>query len=1083
MSTRAMATLCFLLGCLASFYWAGSAAALAPAPYLSSQSIAAPTYFKPNDPTIDDHYEVTVTNIGGAETNGEPIVITDTLPPGFTVNKIELPLRAGTETVDSAAEACKEKASGGSVEVTCELTEALPEATEPATVWPNEQIRLIIHVNAPEAPGELQNLVQVEGSGAPPTSATFSNRADEGEAPPGLQLYKSQVLEADGSRAEQAGSHPFQYTTSFAVNTVPAKPETSAEFLPAGGDIKDIEVLLPPGLIGNPLAVSRCTYQDFNTVHGITFEGANIAQNDCPDSSAVGLIAIQQLEGRNTFTAMPLYNLVPPPGMPAQLGFQILGAPIYIDTSVRTGGDFGITAHVRNTSEAKRITAATTTIWGVPGASVHDRLRGHCYAGFSLGTCPAGLGADRPFFRLPTSCGAPLLSTMLFDSWTTPGAFAEGTATEATPQGCDSLIFAPTIAVQPSTAVADSPTGLNVNLHLPQTGNEDPEALGNPDLRDATVQLPAGLSVNPASANGLGACAPGQIGLTSPLGELPPRFNEAPSLCPDASKIGTAEALTPLLDHPVKGAVYLAQQSDNPFGSLIAIYLVLEDPRTGLVIKLAGEVHPDAKTGQLTTTFQDNPQLPVEDFNLHFFDGPRASLRTPAKCGSYETKTELLPWSAPASGPAATPSSSFSVTSGPEGGCPSGAVQPALTAGLADPTAGSYSPFSLQLSRNDATGEIAGVDVTTPRGLVANLQGIPYCPEAAIAAAQAKSKPGDGAGEASSPSCPASSQVGTVTAGAGAGPNPFYTSGGVYLAGPYKGAPLSLLAIVPAVAGPFDLGTVTDRVALQVNPETAQVSAEADPLPQVLAGIPLDLRDIRIALDRPHFTLAPTSCEPSSVNAVVTGVNGTQAIASSRFQVGGCGALRFKPKLAFTLKGGTRRGANPALTAVLTTLPNEANIGGASVRLPHSEFLEQNHIGTVCTRVQFAASACPPASIYGQATAITPLLDAPLSGPVYLRSSNHRLPDLVADLRGQLNITLVGRIDSQKGGIRTSFESVPDAPVTKFVLSMRGGKKGLLVNSRDLCKRRNRATVVFTGQNGTQVQRRPLLRNSCQSHR
>jgi hypothetical protein len=332
------------------------------------------------------------------------------------------------------------------------------------------------------------------------------------------------------------------------------------------------------------------------------------------------------------------------------------------------------------------------------------------------------------------------------------------------------------------------------------------------------------------------------------------------------------------------------------------------------------------------------------------------------------------------------------------------------------------------------------------------------------------------------PSCPAASQLGTVSAGAGSGPSPFFVQGKVYLAGPYKGAPLSIAIITPAVAGPFDLGAVVVRAGLYVDESTAQITVKSDPLPTILQGIPLDVRSVAVQVDRNQFTLNPTNCEEKAITAQLTSLAGAVASLQSHFQVGGCAGLGFKPSLKLSLKGATKRTGHPSLTATVTYPKGGSytNIARAQVTLPHSEFLDQAHIKTICTRVQFAAKACPAASVYGHAKAITPLLDAPLSGPVYLRSSNHELPDLVADLNGQVEVTLVGRVDTGKsGGIRNTFEAVPDAPVSKFVLSMQGGKKGLLVNSADICGKPQRAIVNLTAHNGKTLKMTPVIANSC----
>jgi hypothetical protein len=1058
-----------------------AATAATPAAAWSVQSLAEPTNFKPGEESGLDLYEVFLTNSGGDVTNGtDDITITDTLPKGIGVKSVEL--WVGRPEVNVAAAACEPPQTVAEVTtLTCTVDESLT-AKEPARLFPQEQMRLLIRTEVPPtAAGPLFNRVEVEGGGAEAAAIEGENEASAEEAPAGFQEFHAKLVGADGLPVTQADGHPYAYVTSFGVNTELTPPSSNFPFRPAEGDLKDIEVRLPPGLVGNPMAIQRCTAKQFNTIRSVAIPGvgSGISQNECPDASAVGVLAIQQLEGAGGLSFAAIYNLVPPKGMPAQFGLQIIGLPIYINAKLRSESDYGITGYLTNLSEAKRVTASTVTLWGTPADPEHDRLRGRCVV--LPGGCDAEEPTVRPFFRLPSSCQSPLLIDFSFTTWAQPATGAAASEESPAPAGCALPDFSPTIQSRPTTNVADSPTGLHFNLHIPQKSQEDPNGTGEADLRDATVTLPRGLAVNPASAGGLGACSSAQIGLITPLGQLPPHFSEAPQSCPNAAKVGTATAITPLLDHPIEGSVYLAKQEDNPFKSLIAIYLVFEDPQSGVVIKLAGEVKPNPVTGQLSTTFLDNPQAPVEDFELDFFEGARAPLRTPAACGAYTTTSALTPWTAP-EGASAFPTDSFQIAAGPGGGCPSGALAAKLAAGLQSPTAGAYSPFSLRLTREDATQEFAGLSASPPLGLSAKLKGVPYCPEAGIAQAASRTRPGDGALEASSSSCPPASQIGTTTAGAGAGPSPFYASGKVFFAGPYKGAPLSMVAIVPAIAGPFDLGVVVDRVALRVNPETAQVTAVADPLPTILAGIPLDVRDLRVNLDRAAFTLAPTSCDPKSVSAAVQGVNGASATVSDRFQLGGCGTLRFKPSLSLKLNGGTRRGAHPAFKAVVSYPSGStyANTASAQVALPHSEFLEQSHIRTICTRVQFAASACPKGSIYGKARAITPLLEQPLEGPVYLRSSSNPLPDLVLSLKGQIDVVAVGRIDSHNGGIRTTFETVPDAPLSKVVLEMRGGKKGLLVNSRNICKHVNRATAKFTGQNGRRYDFRPVLKDSCE---
>jgi hypothetical protein len=615
--------------------------------------------------------------------------------------------------------------------------------------------------------------------------------------------------------------------------------------------------------------------------------------------------------------------------------------------------------------------------------------------------------------------------------------------------------------------------------------------LNTASLKDATVTLPEGMSVNPSAANGLQGCSAAQIGLASPVGATPARFAEEPAHCPDASKLGSAEAVVPLLvdepefehqlPHPVKGSVYLAKPFDNPFGSLLALYLVIEDEERGLIAKVAGKVQADPQTGQLTTTFAENPELPLEDVRLNLFGGARASLTSPLACGAHTTTSTLVPWSTP-EGADVHPSDSFQTAGNCSASEASAPIGYSFSAGTVDPLAGAFSPFVLKLTRPDGTQRLEGLDLTLPEGLTGKLAGIPYCPEAAIAQAQARSKPEEGKAEIASPSCPKTTEVGTVTVGAGSGPNPLFVTGHAYLAGPYKGAPLSMEIVTPAAAGPFDLGVVLVRVALQVNLETAQIHAVSDPLPTILQGIPLDIRSVAVQLGRPGFTLNPTDCEPTSVGAQVGTAAGQSATLSSRFQVGGCDKLAFKPKFKISLKGSTRRSGHPALRAELKMPAGGANIASAQVGLPHSEFLEQSNLDKVCTQPQLKSATCPAGAVYGHAKAWSPLLDQPLEGPVYLGVGyGHQLPDLVADLNGQIRILLHGKVDTtRKHGLRNTFEVVPDAPVSRFVLEMKGGPKyGLLANSENVCGTTQRASASFTAQNGKVAQLHPKIDNGC----
>jgi len=1008
---------------------------------------------QPQHPYARDNLVLVPKNLGSVAATGQ-VTLTDTLPPGVRVAEINTPTwTCGTEV------------SGGSEVVTCTTEESVgPLASA-------RGIEIVASV-APEISGTITNLAQVSGGGAPAPAVTETKIPIDAPQPFGLTGgFESSLLEDAGAFNTTAGDHPNANYTSFTLpSRVTAEMFTGPQANPVE-PVKQIIVDLPPGMIGNARAASTCSLLDISS---LVFN-----LNACPPSSRVGSLDLIQSGTQGVESEFPIYNVAPEHGYPAEFAVfepNLKRALMLYATVVGSGAG----AHIR-------ITSAPQSLLGFE-------------LGYSLvffghpATIDNTLPEQTAFFTAPSDCGAAqFMSTIHVDSWEHPGRIApdghpdfsdpnwKSESSESPPvSGCESLVFNPTFSLHPDTNQADSATGLNVDLHVPQ--NEDPEGLATPPLRDVTVTLPKGLAVNPSSADGLQGCTETQIQVQS----------NDPGNCPDASQIGTVEVDTPLLDHPLPGKVFVGTPEcapcsgqDAEAGKLIHLLIEVNDPLTDTVVKFPGTTSANASNGQLVARFSENPQFPVEDLKLTFKTGSRAPLTTPPTCGRYETTTDLMPWSAPQSGPDATPTSSFDISSGAgNAACATSEAalpnKPAFSAGTVSPEAGAYSPFVLKVSREPGSQVLKALNFTLPPGLTGKLAGIPYCSEAQINAAAQYS----GAAEEASPSCPAASELGIANVGAGSG-TPYYVKGHAYLAGPYKGAPLSLAIVTPAVAGPFDLGTVVVRSALYVDPETARITVKSDPIPTILAGIPLDIRSIAVNVSRNRFTLNPTSCEPMSLSGTAFGPSSDAALTNP-FQVGGCNALGFKPKLALKLKGGTKRAKHPALGAVLTYPKGSyANIAAASVALPHSEFLDQSHIKTICTRVQFAEGAvpgerCPPASIYGHARAITPLLDKPLEGPVYLRSSSHKLPDLVAALNGQIYVDLAGRIDTDKqGGIRNSFEVVPDAPVSKFTLEMQGGKKGLLVNSENICRQPQRATAHFTAQNGKSYDSRPLVANSC----
>jgi hypothetical protein len=921
------------------------------------------------------------------------------------------------------------------------------------------------------------------------------------EAAFGLKSFDVTFVNRNGEPVTQAGTHPYAMTLALFANT---KTTKAGEF--PDGSTRDLEIEQIPGFAGNPTAVPPCPGLDF-----LTPNPKSSSLPECADSAAVGIVEVNVGigEGHGTFKS-PVYLLEPAPGVVARLGFWVQGVPVVVAVGVSESPPFNVVAHTRGVSQVLEFFGAELTLWGNPASSGHNEERGSCYQGSSTDEvddpdCEPGVG-EKPFLTLPRACTGAVYTKYAADSWQNPGTFFPNgepnltdpawvtgeaqTPTVAEPAGftsCGKLSFSPQMSAQPSTTAAESSAGIDVVIDAPNPGLSSAKegVTTASDIRSVTVAFPPGVTLNPAAAEGLGACSLAQY--------------ESASLtvqgCPDSAKIGSIEVETPILENKViRGSVYLAEQgAGNPFGSLFAVYLLIRNPGLGIFVKQAGKGETNEATGQVTTSFEDIPQFPLSRIAVHLRSGPRAPLVTPPTCGTYGTTATITPWSGTAP---VIETSTFKVSSGPNGGpCPSTGVPPftpGFEAGTVDNAAGNYSPFLMRVTRSDGQQDLTRFSATLPPGVVAKIAGVAQCSDAQIAEAKAKS----GRAELASPSCPASSQVGRVIAGAGVGSDLTYVPGSVYLAGPYGGDPLSVVAIVPAVAGPFDVGTVVTREALTLNPTTyrAEVDgAASDPIPHMLKGIPLKLRELQIAVDRPDFTLNATSCEEEETLATLVGsgadpfsiADDSPLQAGDRYQASSCASLDFKPKLDISLVGGTKRGDHPALHSTLVPRKGDANIGRAVVTLPKSEFIDNAHINNPCTRVQFNADACPKNSVLGTAKAISPLLDEPLTGPVYFRTNGgeRNLPDIVADLHGAFHIVLVGFVDSKKGRIRTTFATAPDAPVKKFTLDLYGGRKGLLVNSADLCAHRRHVRLSLTGQNGRTQRTNPLLKTSCAKKR
>lgn len=1043
-----------------------------PSPRFEVTVVGQPTNFAPGDETGFDVYYIDLINVGDAPTSGA-ITISDALASDLTPVKIAFGAPTGEEPADTTH--CSLLA------VRCKY----PSTSAPIPPGVDLQMHVYVHVASTPTSGTLANTVTVSGGGAPSVATSTSNPLGAVPAPYGLNSLSALPRKADGTPFTAAAAHPDALLTSFALNTqadtLLGSPSEGLSF--ASEQPKDISLDLPPGVIGNPRAVPQCPLADFVI--------SNSGLSDCPADTQVGTVEAHYSIGLPDFGFLtPLYNLAPEPGVAAELGYQSnIGVSQILTATLRSGSDYGLRL-AQSGVPIVGITSAIVTTWGIPADPRHDPVRGLvCSDGvyFENAGPPChggGLHSDqpeRPFLRLSSDCSAASpLASISSDSWEFPGRFAERSAGFPPVDACSAVPFRPSLQARPTTNLPDEPSGLDVDLHV--APEEAPNAVSSADLKDTTVALPAGIRLDPSSAWGLQGCTESQIGY-KPGTAAPFEFTPGHPACPDSSKLGTVSVDTQLLSHPLQGSVYLATPHQNPFGSLLALYVVIDDPVSGVIVKLPARVSADPVTGQLTTTVEEAPQLPFEDFRLHFYPGAEGALRTPTVCGAYQSTSILTPWSAPESGPPAEPSDQFQIAGACAQSESSEPNNPLFDAGPESPQAGQFSPFAFRLARSDGSQEISKIETVLPPGLTGKLAGVGECPESAIAQAKGREHDGGGAEELASPSCPASSEVGTVEVGAGAGPDPYHTHGRAYLAGPYAGAPLSLVIITPAVAGPFDLGNVVVRAALYVDPRTAQITAKSDPIPRIIDGIPLDVRSIVLKMNRPNFTLNPTSCNPLSIGGSETSVLNQSAPLAQRFQVGGCNALAFKPHLKLSLKGGTKRSKFPALKATLTMKPGEANVAQAQVTLPHSSFLANAHIDKTCSHPELESHSCPASSVYGHARAWSPLLEAPLEGDVYLVTGfGYELPALVADLQGQIEVQLVGKVDTGRAdGIRNTFEVVPDAPVSKFVLEMAGGKRGLIENSEDLCAKhaKRKALAEFTAQSGRVWDIEPVVGSSC----
>ncbi len=895
---------------------------------------------------------------------------------------------------------------------------------------------------------------------------------------PGAEGFAAEAWADGGAPATQAGSHPYDVELSLGLDQ-------------GSGDshLRSARLTLPPGLLLNPANGTGllCSDSSFAKPRITPFAAGSESGESCPDQSQVGTVTVSSGGQQRSFG---LFNMNPLAGKAARFGAAPFGYPLHFDMEVRADvpGAY-MTLEASEIPEGLELEGLGVDLWGVPWDATHNFQRGDCLneaePAFGWGKCSAGeplTTKPRAFITLPSLCGAPLAFEATASSWQGSGSETASAQSAAPVSGCGNLEFRLSQEGLLSVKKASSASGYVYRFYNEDEEQTNPRGQIQALARKVTVQLPQGTTLNPSVGAGLSTCSPAELAAET-------AFNAPASGCPAASKIGIFQVGLPYYTKRLRGAIYLAQPHQNPFGSLLAVYLVAKSADRGILIEAPGRLSPDGE-GTITATFDNLPQLPYSDLEVNFRSGQRAPLVSPPHCGNAASKLILTPWASEV--PDRVLDTNSPIEQGSESGpCPAGTppFAPEALAGGVNANVGSYTPYYVKLSRRDTEQEITSYSLILPKGITGKLAGVPFCPEAAIEAARHTS----GFAETANPSCPAASQVGRTYTGYGVGDALTYAPGRIYLAGPYHGAPLSLVTVNAATVGPFDLGTIVIRSAFQVDPETAQLeidSAASDPIPHIIDGIPLHLREVRIYMDRFQFTHNPSSCEPSQLISRLGGSGATftdsgddsVATAARHFQLLNCLTLGFKPKLGLRLRGPVRRGAFPSLRATFVSRgAKDSNLKKIEVEMPHSLFLAQNHIRAVCTKAQFAQERCPKSSAYGKAVARTLLFDTPLRGQVYLRASSSRLPDLVADLHsGAIRIVVEGRIGPGKhGGIRTFFDQLPDAPIDFFKMTLRGGRHGLLQNSLNICAAPPLATVSALGQNNIGARFSSVLRGQC----
>jgi hypothetical protein len=1052
---------------------AATVVALAAAPALASaggahwqlETESVPTSLKPGETAAQ--VRVVALNLGDADA-APPITITDRLPAGLVAERAVL-------HEGDFVQALAQKCSALSREASCTWTETPAENELPPRVLipPFGRLELVISVKVEVGAktGEL-NEAQVQGANTPSVAHTQAITVSSAPVQFGVERYEVRPENEDGSLATQAGAHPFQLTTTLNFNTDAKAGEAgSPERTPLAPALpKNLKFDMPPGLVADASAVPQCSSVQFTT---LILNNPKGGVNSCPADTAIGVVSVGLFVPTFGYQTkeVPLFNLEPGPDEPARFGFEASKVPVFLDTSVRTGENYGAVVTVAANTTVAEVATTSVTVWGVPGDSQHNNSRGwECIdagfyeeeSGVFLKPCRETEGApSKAFLTLPTVCGGAASATettVSGEAWPTTEnheglVFERRSLFDAANlpalTGCEKLQFEPEMKLKPTTSAASSPTGLDVTVKVPQTGILAPKGLAEADVKETTTALPEGVLANAGAANGLTACSPTgsesfgfngfDVGLSEPAQLENDHFEPGAASCPNSSEVGTVTIKTPLLPNSLEGFVYLARQDTNPFNSPLVLYLTAQDPVSGVRVKLAGEVKINESNGQLVTVFKNTPAQPFEELNLKFFEGERGAQTTPAFCKEYETKASFVSWA----GGEETQSPKFSIGPGPSG-CPGSTLpfSPSFQAGTSVSQADAFTPFTLTIGRPDGHQALKTVAMQLPPGQAAMISSVKQCPE-------------PGAGQEWS--CGSESLIGHSTAVSGLGGKPVVLGGNVYFAGPYKDAPFSVVDITKAEAGPFNLGNIAVRSTITVDPNTAAATITSDPIPQFVKGAPSQIKELNVTVDRPNFEFNPTNCAPMKVEGTLTGYEGASNPVSSPFQVANCAQLPFAPDFSASTSAHTSKTDGASLNVRITYPKGSyANVAKSITELPYALPSRLTTIQKACPDTVFEANPamCGEGSNIGHAIVYTPVFKNPLVGPAYLVSHGNRaFPDIEIVLQGEgIKLVLDGHTDIKNSITKTTFESVPDAPVEVFELILPEGPHSALAANDNLCK-------------------------------